>query len=421
MPRYSKAWFNTPSNLRFALAPAQTTQRLRYRAEAHWLLAFLCCLPLSCVPAPERAPVPAARALVQPLAILQAGEYPLWFELGEDGPVQIASAEDAALSPFMPWPLARHIRFVLAPDGDLVMAVNRDGFLRLAVREGAPAERAALFRHAFPMSRRNYTTASLFIYEGRPALLLYRDDFFVESDAALPSPRAYVTAPDEAAPQPLELPAFAAWPPGEGWDADALRLGPDGFWYFRFVKKDIPQPGIVYRRSRDLNGESGEVSLAAFQNSALPEPPGAAPPALRSALNAAEALSAGAPAAVVSPDFAWLRYFSVGGIDAGTADGAESGAGRISGYYRRNGDGAFALTALPDGRGFFAADAAGDTEIRPFTLPPLPEKFVYTYIGLVGEVLFAAWEEQEDFNIGAAGFMVIAFPLNLPALPPERE
>jgi hypothetical protein len=41
-------------------------------------------------------------------------------------------------------------------------------------------------------------------------------------------------------------------------------------------------------------------------------------------------------------------------------------------------------------------------------LPPLPEGFVYTGIGRVGgDSLFASWEEQEDFSIGVAGFVLI--------------
>jgi hypothetical protein len=378
------------------------------------------CLLLSCAPAPESRSVPAAP--VQPLAILEAGEYPLWFELTGEGPVQIASAEDASLSPFSPWPLARHIRFVLAAKEELVMAVNRDGFLRLAAGEDAPEAsgpgRAGLFRYAFAGFRQSYTTASLFVYGGRPAVRLYRDDFFIESGAALPSPRVEVLEPDEPAPLSLEIPALAAWPSGEGWDADALRLGRDGFWYFRLVKKDLPQPVIVYRRGRDLNGESEAVSPGVFRDSALPEPSEAAPPALRSALNAAFALAGGASAEVVSPDFDRPRRFAGGAPAAGTGEAA---GGRISGYYRRNGAGSFALAALPDGRGFFAGEAAGgqeaaDTangadgvELRSFALPPLPAKFVYTHLGLAGDTLLAAWEEQEDFSIGAAGFMVVAF------------
>jgi len=37
----------------------------------------------------------------------------------------------------------------------------------------------------------------------------------------------------------------------------------------------------------------------------------------------------------------------------------------------------------------------------------LPEGFIYTGAGRVGDSLFASWEEQEHYNVGAAGFMVI--------------
>ncbi|MDR1443680.1 MAG: hypothetical protein LBI94_02260 [Treponema sp.] len=43
-------------------------------------------------------------------------------------------------------------------------------------------------------------------------------------------------------------------------------------------------------------------------------------------------------------------------------------------------------------------------------LPPLPENFVYSQVRRLGDFLFAAWEEQEDYSIGAAGFMVIRLP-----------
>ncbi|MCL2411628.1 MAG: hypothetical protein FWC97_08300 [Treponema sp.] len=44
------------------------------------------------------------------------------------------------------------------------------------------------------------------------------------------------------------------------------------------------------------------------------------------------------------------------------------------------------------------------------SLPPLPEGFVYTEIGQIGGVLFASWEEQADYSIGAAGFLLINNP-----------
>ena len=43
------------------------------------------------------------------LALLQTGANPLWFELGEEGPVLIESPAAASLSPYVPWPHARFI------------------------------------------------------------------------------------------------------------------------------------------------------------------------------------------------------------------------------------------------------------------------------------------------------------------------
>jgi hypothetical protein len=42
-----------------------------------------------------------------------------------------------------------------------------------------------------------------------------------------------------------------------------------------------------------------------------------------------------------------------------------------------------------------------------FGLPPLPENFAYTHVVRLGDLIIAAWEEQQDYNIGAAGFMVL--------------
>ena len=55
----------------------------------------------------------------------------------------------------------------------------------------------------------------------------------------------------------------------------------------------------------------------------------------------------------------------------------------------------------------FFNSAPRQTEFSNPSLPPLPEGFVYTGIAKVGANLFASWEEQEDFSIGAAGFVVI--------------
>ena len=41
------------------------------------------------------------------------------------------------------------------------------------------------------------------------------------------------------------------------------------------------------------------------------------------------------------------------------------------------------------------------------SLPELPANFFYTETGEIGSSVFAAWEEQIEFSIGAAGFVVV--------------
>ena len=55
----------------------------------------------------------------------------------------------------------------------------------------------------------------------------------------------------------------------------------------------------------------------------------------------------------------------------------------------------------------FYASAPGDSDFFHPRLPALPEGFVYTGIGNAAGNLFASWEEQTDYSIGAAGFVVI--------------
>jgi hypothetical protein len=54
---------------------------------------------------------------------------------------------------------------------------------------------------------------------------------------------------------------------------------------------------------------------------------------------------------------------------------------------------------------FFNSTPHREGKIKPM-LPDLPEGFFYTETGRVGDSLFASWEEQEDYNIGAAGFVI---------------
>jgi hypothetical protein len=273
------------------------------------------------------------RDTLHPDYIIEAGKYPLWFEFSAVGLTAVSSPGEASLTPFKPWPLARHVRGVLKHGGDLTMVINREGFivaspaaslppevLHAAGPLSKPGEALAVYRCADPAFWDSYTAAAAFMYQGSPAALLYRDDFFVENTVPAPLPRVWT--PDIAShrPVPLAVPALDALSPSEGWDIDALSRGEDGYWYFRAVRKPALQPLIQFYRSKDLEAEAEASSQAEFQNSFTHE--------------------------------------------------AENGA--------------------PDPG-----------------LPPLPAGFVYTAKGLSGGVVVAAWEEQEGFNIGAAGLMLV--------------
>jgi hypothetical protein len=380
-------------------------------------LNLLCVVLLSCgVSAKQEAKTgtaaPSAPAGIA--AILRTGEYPLWFQLAETGPVLLESIDDARnSSALIPWPLAPHFRFVLAGGEDLLFAVNRDGFYKLSPwsdhlpQTAQPRLKAsgqtsiALYRYAGGDFWRQYTVGAFFFFEGQPAALLYRDDRFLDSAAPPPDPRVWTFSADSGETSGLEIPAFAAFPASAGWNIDSLRSSGDDFWYYRAVRQGN-EPQIRMLRSSNLEQEGEAVSLGVFQNSAMPEPLSAAPPLLRELLAAAFGASAANGAGLerqvrgfaqaLSPDFQQPRFFT-------------GGNSPVSAFFHNGNGTAVALAIFSDGKGFYLAEGA--TAPVEFSLPALPEGFVYTWIGLVGRSLFAAWEEQEDYNIGAAGFMVI--------------
>jgi hypothetical protein len=191
------------------------------------------------------------------------------------------------------------------------------------------------------------------------------------------------------------MPALDAFPPEEGWNIDALRRGPDANWYFRASRKTEARPEILMFRAGDFTMPGEKVSLGAFQNSALPEPVATAPDDLREMLGLVFAESGCGAAVVVSPEFQYARSFT-----AASKNGAPDN-GVIAGFY----SGAFFLALSANGEAFY--NEAGAASTRRFSMPALPEGFVYTGIGMIAGAVFASWEEQEGYSIGAAGFMVV--------------
>jgi hypothetical protein len=339
--------------------------------------------------------VPSAR----PSAIVQAGEYPLWFQFGDTGPVPIETIEDACFSAaLVPWPLAPHVRFMLAQGDDLLMAVNHEGLIRFAPQS---AGRMGLYRYSGGDFWRQYTVGAFVLIDTQPVALLYRDDRFLDSSAPLPSPRLWTFDTSSTVLKTLALPALDIFAPEDGWDIDALRRGGDDNWYFRTYKRNGTQPEMRMFRSGDLIEEGTQVSLGAFQNTALPQPLSAAPEPLREILATVLSESGGSVAAIVSSEFQTTRSFA---IDPASRDRAPSIEGdTIFGFFSDKPGNTFLLAAFPQGNALYAEAST----ISRFSLPSLPEGFYYTGIGMVGNTIIASWEEQDEYSIGAAGFMVI--------------
>jgi hypothetical protein len=262
--------------------------------------------------------VPVAHTGARPAVVLKTGIIPLWFRLVEEGPVLLDSIEDAALSAaLVPWPLALHVRFLYEKDGEIILVINRDGFIKLVPYNGV-IEGITLYRFSGGEYWRQYTIGGFVFYNEDPAVLLYLDDHFLSSASPPPLLRTWTFNMQSNMPFPLSVPALEFYPAEEGWEADTLRYGSDGLIYYRVVKRNDAKPSVLMFSTTDLTKAGNNISSDVFFNSALRK-----------------------------------------------------------------------------------------EEISNPSLPSLPEGFFYTGIGRVGDNLFASWEEQEDFNIGAAGFVVI--------------
>jgi len=341
------------------------------------------------------------------LARLRAGENPIWFEFGQDGPCLIETAATASLAPYVPWPHARYVTAMAIWNSFLVMAVNRDGFLVFGPTGETPETTELLLcRSAADDLWDMYTTESFFIWEGKPAVLLYRNDFFGELTAPTPDPRVYTLDSSSTIPVGAYVPALEIFPSGGSWETELLRRGPDGLWYYRMKEKAQGRNTTAYFRTDDLNVEGRKISFGEWMNSDHGEDPKNISQDFAILLERVLELLPGTKGQLktVSPDFEGQRVFSFGN-SVGNSAIAENTALIYS--YCQNAPEPLVLAILPDGMGFILA--GDEREAIPFSLPAMPEGFVYTGVAVLGNVLIVPWEEQREAGVGAAGFMVMAF------------
>jgi len=292
------------------------------------LTVIVICILISCIPGISNdTPATVTLSGALPAAILQTGEHPLWFVLTEKGPLHINSLDDLFFDEsfshaFIPWTYALHIRFLQETDDGIIMAVNRDGFLKLTQNtariQGRPVTNLILYHFPGGQYFKPYTIGGFVLYENNPTALLYLDNRFMDVTSPFPQSRKWTFNMNSNITFPVRIPALQPFFDEEGWEVDTLRAGSDGLFYYRAVRRSGTRPEIKMYRTADLTQAGMEISADVFFNS-IP---------------------------------------------------------------RQN------------------------VILHP-SLPPLPEGFAYTMTAFVGDSLFAAWEEQADFNIAAAGFMLI--------------
>ena len=330
----------------------------------------------------------------QALAQLNSGENPLWFELGANGPSLINSPASASLADFSPWPFARYITGMRLWDSFLVMAVNRNGFIILGAR--ADAASAYLYRSTLGEPWKNYTAESFFSFNGKPAILLYRNDFFSASNLPLPKPQVFVLDKSNPAPLAVSVPAFENFP--SGWDVEVIHRGSDGLWYFRVKDKNTNEGETAYYKTGNLSSTGEKISMGEWWNSGSPESFEKIPQPLTAIINTALSSKPGETGLIkiISSDLNEPRFFAPAAYENAYLE-LYAFSGEID---------HLALAIFPDGSGFISREK--EAAPRTFSLPSLPPNFVYTGISVIGKILVASWEEQEDAGIGAAGFLLLS-------------
>jgi len=339
-----------------------------------------------------------SRFAFQPWAILQAGQYPLWFQFKETGPVLLETIDDAVFSSaLVPWPYAPHVKSFLAKNNDLLMAVNRFGFICFVLSDtfnsAVNNENTGLYLFPEGDYWQQYSVDAFFISGENPAALLYNDDRFNESDLTPPLFRLWTFDYNSPAAVPFLISSLDEYSAEEGWNIDGLRRGNDGRWYFRATKKDQSRPEILLLGCDDIMIPANRVSQGIYRNAAMPETFSSFSDPLEILLETLFLEAGFKSISVVSPLFDTVRVFA-----------KDNETFPVFGFFSEN----YLIASSAGGNAFycFIKDDLF-VSVKKFNLPSLPENFVYTGIGLAGETIIASWEEQEGYSIGAAGLMIV--------------
>ena len=361
-----------------------------------------------------------------PLYIIKpSGPEPFYFEFDSGGPLLIPYPAEASLSPYIPWTHSRHISHFLPirPDETdkeevLYAAINRGGILELRNH----GREIVLYYHQGEETWVVFQLAAFFRYNNKPTVLLTNERFFSMEEPS--SPLFPLWTLWDGSLKAITVSAINA-DKSAAWINNSVFLGKDGIWY---IQKSFSGQENKYFRTIDLSLSGQDIYAEQYLEAASPLEADSdlVPHLLSWALSEAERL-AGKPctAAVVSPDFPAKRLFSGFTAVPDVVQNAETGEFPLetSGYYRQitSDQEALVVILFPDGRGIYCRSDGTIIKDGHFTLPALhigygnsveyTGSFVYTGVALLGNgpdiFLVASWEEQKNWNVGAAGFLLV--------------
>ena len=389
-----------------------------------FLLLLFACSPSGNITINSREEVPLY--IIKP-----SDEEPFYFELDSAGPLLIPSPLEASLAPFIPWTHSRYISGFLPVlnEGEieetLFAAVNRGGIIEIENSRGkslpdqTSEEVSGIFIYYHPggIMWETYPLSSFFCYTQKPVFLFTGEHFFSDPEQAFPDSPLW--ALENGIFEEIIIPALSNDVSGDR-KTSGVFLGKDDIWY---IRKNLLRDENAYFRTIDLSLPGQGVSSAVYLEASSPleaDSP-SVPPLITWIMEEAGRLT-GKPciATVVSSEFPMKRLFSSPSIPFAAAHDGSTQADNefpleLSGYYRppASNNEALAVLLFPDGRGIYCRSDGNTVKNGHFSLPSLPPAgFVYTGVALLGSsnmFLVASWEEQNEWNIGSAGLLLLEF------------
>ena len=365
----------------------------RRRAGTLLLAAALAasCAPARRPPAPEAAPPapPAPPANVD--FFIRGAANPLWFEIAAGGLRRIDSPAEAGAPEFEPWAFMPHVTGMIADGGELVLAVNRTGFVTIFPWESAGEELIAVCKVQGGAGFSGGLASAPFLFEKTAAVVIQNSDYWTEKAPPLLEKRIWVRGADGGAARPVESPVFAAFEGAGGWEIGLFGIDTAGDWFFS-ARRFTPgtEERRYYRAPFPQEASPQEISQGAFQAEAEGAPFDALPEPLKTALGRLEERVPLGDAAL------WASRESSGAVTL-YRRGAGEEVSEIWGFYE---EGPRPRSLIITNRGLYAVNE------RVAELPGLPADFTWTAAGFCGNMIIAAWEERDTWRIGASGIAV---------------